>query len=165
MNSRRASFVNRAMAFLILLLASQTCMAATTCRFVTGGGVAFGPYDSLSGAPVDTTLDLTVSCSRDGGPQNVTLTVSLGLGTNGTSVTSRRMAGGSGDLLDYGLFRDVSRSSPWGFTPGVDTVSQTLSVPNKGSASTTFNVFGRIPAQQDVSAGSYGDRVQVTLTP
>lgn len=157
--------MNRAAAFLCLVLAAQTGMAATTCRFVSGAGVAFGPYDTLSGAAVDTTLNLSVSCTRNGGPQNVTLTVSLGLGRNGTSVSARRMAGGSGDLLSYGLFRDVSRSSPWGFTPGIDTVSQTLSVPNNGSASTTFNVFGRIPALQDVSAGSYGDLVQVTVTP
>jgi spore coat protein U-like protein len=114
---------------------------------------------------VDTTLDVTITCSRDGGPQNTNLTVSLGLGSNGTSVTSRRMVGPGGDLLTYGLFRDVSRSSPWGFTPAMDTVSQTIAVPNKGSASATFSVFGRIPALQDVSAGSYTDRVQVTLTP
>lgn len=157
--------MNRAAAFLCLWAAAQACTAATTCRFVTGGAVAFGPYDGLSGAPVDTTLDLTITCSRDGGPQNTNLTVSLGLGNNGTSVTARRMTGPSGDLLTYGLFRDVSRSSAWGYTPAMDTVSQTISVPNKGSASATFSIFGRIPALQDVSAGSYSDRIQVTLTP
>lgn len=165
MNSRKELFVNRAVAFLCLLLGTHACLAATTCRFVTGGGVAFGPYDTLSASAVDTTLDLSVSCSRSGGPQNISVTVSLGLGTNGISINARRMAGGSGDYLAYGLFRDVSRSSTWGFTPGVDTVSRTLSLPNNGSASVTFSVFGRIPALQDVSAGSYGDSVQVTLTP
>jgi len=153
------------MAFLFLLLGTHACMAATTCRFVTGGGVTFGPYNTLSASPVDTTLNLSISCTRNGGPQKVSVMVSLGLGGNGTSVNARRMLGASGDYLAYGLFRDVSRSSTWGFTPGVDTVSQTLSIPNNGSASVTFDVFGRIPALQDVSAGSYGDRVQVTLTP
>lgn len=167
MNSSRGLSVNRAVTFLCLLLGTHACLAATTCRFVTGGGVAFGPYDTLSGAPVDTTLDLAISCDRQGGPQNVSVTVSLGLGNNGTSTNARRMAhaGGSGDFLGYGLFRDVSRSSTWGFTPGIDTVSQSLSIPNNGSASVTFKVFGRIPALQDVSAGSYNDSVQVTLTP
>lgn len=167
MNSRRELSVNRTVICLCLLLATHACLAATICRFVTGGGVAFGPYDTLSDAPVDTTLDLAVSCNRQGGSQNVSVTVSLGLGNNGTSTNARRMAhaGRSGDFLGYGLFRDVSRSSTWGFTPGVDTVSQALSIPNNGSASVTFKVFGRIPALQDVSAGGYGDSVQVTLTP
>lgn len=165
MNCRKASFVNRSTAFLCLLLLAPGCLAATTCRFVTGGGVAFGPYDTLSASPVDTTLDLSISCNRNGGPQSISVTVSLGLGSNGTSINARRMAGASGDFVAYGLYRDVSRSSVWGFTPGVDTVSRTIAVPNNGSASVTFNVFGRIPALQNVSAGSYGDSVQVTLTP
>jgi spore coat protein U-like protein len=147
------------------MLGTQACLAATTCSFVSGGGVAFGPYDTLSAAPTDSALDLRVSCSRSGGPQNVSVTVSLGIGSYGTSVSNRRMAGGGGDFLSYGLFRDVSRSGAWGFTPGIDTVSQTISVPNKGSATATFTVYGRIPSQQDVSQGGYSDTIQVTLSP
>lgn len=159
--------MNRAIALFCLLLGAQTCMAATTCRFVTGGGVVFGPYDTLSGATTDTALNLLVSCERNGGPQTVSVTVGLGIGSNGTSVNGRRMlhSGGTGDYLGYGLFRDVSRSSTWGFSPGIDTVSQSLSVPNKGSASAQFTIYGRIPAAQNVSAGYYNDLVQVTLMP
>ena len=158
--------MNRALTLLCLLAASQACMAATTCRFVTGGGVAFPPYDTLSASPADTALNLVVSCSRSGGPQNVSVTVSLGIGTNGTSVSNRRMfSGATGDYLGYGLFSDVSRSSAWGFSPGIDAVSQTLAVPNNGSASVTFTVYGRIPPQQNVSVGGYSDSVQVTLSP
>ena len=159
--------MNRALVFLWLLGAAQACTGATSCRFVSGGGVAFGPYDTLSASTADTALNLLVSCSRNGGPQNVSVTVSMGVGANGTSVNRRRMAntGGTGDFLTYGLFRDVTRSSTWGFTPAIDTVSQTIAVPNNGSASVTFTVYGRIPPLQDVSAGGYSDTVQVTLTP
>lgn len=159
--------MNRDLIFLGLLVGAQACMAATTCSFVSGGGVAFGPYDTLSASTADTALNLLVSCTRNGGSQNVAVTVSMGVGANGTSVNGRRMAntGGAGDFLTYGLFRDVTRSSAWGFTPGIDTVSQTIAVPNKGSASATFTVYGRIPPLQNVSAGGYSDTVQVTLTP
>lgn len=159
--------MNRPLILAFILLGAQACMAATTCRFGSGGGVAFGPYDTLSTASVDSSLNLLVSCDRNGGPQNVTLTVSLGTGINGTSVNNRRMAhsGGTADFLSYGLFRDASRSGVWGFSPGIDTVDQTLSVPNKGSATATFTVYGRLPARQNVSAGSYGDIVQITLSP
>jgi spore coat protein U-like protein len=165
MNIRRGSFVNKVVVWLCLLVGTPACLAATTCGFVSGGGVAFGPYDTLSAAPTDSALDFQVSCSRSGGPQNISVTVSLGIGTYGTSVSNRRMAGGSGDFLSYGLFRDVSRSGPWGFTPGIDAVSQTIAIPNNGSVTTTFTVFGRIPPQQDVSQGLYSDVIQVTLSP
>lgn len=156
--------MNRVLA-IFLLAVSQAGMGATTCQFVTGGGVMFGPYNALSPTPADTALDLQVSCRRKGGQASVAVTVSLSSGANGTSATSRRMAGPTGDFLSYGLFSDPSRSVSWGFSPGVNTVSQTISIPNNSSASTTFRVYARIPARQDVSAGTYGDTVTVTLTP
>lgn len=142
-------------------------MAATICRLQSGGSVDFGPYDTFAATPADTTASVQVRCDRDGGPQNVSMTLGLGAGANGTSVNNRRMlqAGGTGDYLSYGLFRDVGRSSPWGFTVGVDAVTQMIAVPNKDSAIATFTIYGRIPAMQNVSVGTYTDRIQVTLTP
>lgn len=159
--------MNRTIALLYLLLFAQASSAATLCRLVSGGGVAFGNYDIFSAAPNDTLLNIAVACDRTGGPQNIVVTMSLSQGANGTSVNARRMlnSGGAGDYLAYGLYRDVSRSSVWGFSPGIDTLSQTLAVPNNGSASVTFTIYGRLPPQQDVSAGSYSDSVQVTLSP
>mgnify|MGYP000971199406 CR=1 FL=1 len=159
--------MNRLLATLACLLAASSASAVTTCTFQSGGSAVFPPYDALSPAPVDTALNLSVVCSRQGGPQFVTVTVSLGPGQYGTSATTRRMqqAGGTGDLLTYGLFQDPGRSSPWGYSPGIDTLSVVLAVPNKSSAQTTFTVYGRIPPMQDVSAGTYMDSVQVTLTP
>jgi spore coat protein U-like protein len=73
--------------------------------------------------------------------------------------------GPAGGYMNYGLFRDVGRSAVWGFSPGVDTMGQTLSIPNRGSATATFNIYGRIPALQDVPVGSYTDSVTVTVSP
>jgi len=38
-------------------------------------------------------------------------------------------------------------------------------VPNKGSAQLTATIFGRIPAGQDVSIGTYSDNVLVSVLP
>lgn len=151
----------------LLACSAASADAATVCRLASGGGMAFGLYDILSTAPNDSLLNLTVACDREGGPRNITVNMRLSAGANGTAVDARRMAhaGGAGEFLAYGLFRDVGRSSVWGFTDGVDTVARMLSVPNKGTASTTFTIYGRIPAQQDVRIGSYTDMVQVTITP
>lgn len=150
-----------------LLLAVHAASAQTVCRLVSSTSLAFGSYDMLSGSPRDSLSTVDVNCSRNGGPQNVVVTLGLDPGMHGTSVSARRMAhtGGSGDYLSYGLFRDVGRSSVWGYSAGMDAVSQVVAVPNNGSASTTFTIFGRIPALQNVTAGTYTDSVRVTLTP
>ena len=159
--------MNRTVLLVCLWAAAQAAQAATTCRIVTVGSIGFGNYDVLATTPNDTLLGVTVACDRSGGPANVTVTVGLGAGANGSSVDARRMLQTSapGDYLSYGLFRDVGRSSVWGNSNGINTVSRTLSVPNNGSASTTFTVYGRIPAQQNVAAGEYRDTVQITVSP
>lgn len=150
-----------------LFAAAPACQAAITCRIASAGSVAFGAYDVLATTPRDTVLNVVVACDRDTGPPSVTVVMALDRGTHGTSVTARRMrhATSTSDFLNYGLYRDVGRSSTWGFSTGVDTVSRTFSVPNKGTASTSFPVYGRIPALQDARVGGYSDAVQVTITP
>ena len=158
--------MSRCSVALALLLGPCCVHAAITCRLVSTPGLAFGPYDSLSRVPTDTLTNIRVTCERNGGPQNITLTMRLG-GGNSASVHARRLrqVGGAGDVLGYGLYRDVTRSTVWGETDSVDTVSQTLSIPNKATQSVTFTVYGRIPALQDGSAGTYADSVEITLLP
>ena len=158
--------MTKALALLAWLVLAPAVHAATVCRVVSGPGLAFGIYDTLSGMPNLSLSNITVTCDRNGGPQHVTVTMGLGPGSHSGSIASRRMAhtGGSGDFLNYELFQDSARSSIWGFGSG-DSVAITVSVPNKGSASAVFTVYGRVPAQQDVAVGSYSDSIQVTLTP
>jgi spore coat protein U-like protein len=159
--------VNKRILVLGLLLAGSSAHAITTCRLVSGGGLAFGAYDTITATPTDSALTVIVRCDRRGGPQNVAVSLEIGAGVNGTTTSARRMlhGGGSGTYLAYGLFRDVGRSANWGTMPGVDTMTQVISVPNNGSASGTFTIYGRIPALQNPRAGSYADSVQITLTP
>ena len=169
MNWSGESSVNRALAVAIALLGACSARADITCHIVSTSGIAFGVYDSLSATPTDTLTNIRVSCERNGGPQIVIMTMRLGPGSHGATASDRRMrqVSGGNDYLAYGLYRDVSRSAVWGSNENVDTVSQTVSiaVPNKGTQSGTFTIYGRIPALQDVSAGTYSDRVDITLTP
>lgn len=157
--------VSRVLLLLVLCLAPMAAPAAIVCRLVSGGSLGFGPYDFFSAAPNDSLANVTVNCSRDGGPQNNTLLMRVDQGLNGASVNARRLlhTGGTGDTLAYGLYRDVGRTSVWGSTDNVDTLSVSLSIPNKSTAFATFIIYGRIPAGQDVSAGTYRDTVGVTL--
>ncbi|GAB3776942.1 hypothetical protein GCM10028796_55340 [Ramlibacter monticola] len=152
---------------LTLLLAAAAAHADTTCRLTAGASLAFGVYDPVSAVANDSLARVSAVCSRNGGPRDVTITLQVGQGTNGTGVNARRMANGSvgGEYLNYGLFRDTGRSAVWGFSAGIDTMSQSLSIDNNGSATATFTIYGRIPALQDVAIGSYSDAVTITVTP
>ena len=159
--------MNRTLLALLLAVLAQAAQAAPpqmVCRLGIGGALAFGAYDVFNASPADTLLNVSITCERNGGPQHITLLMRVGSGIHGASVNNRRMAHSSGgDFLDYGLFRDVSRSSVWGTTDGVDTLCWALSVPNNGSAAANFTIYGRISALQDVTAGGYSDNVLVTV--
>jgi spore coat protein U-like protein len=82
---------------------------------------------------------------------------SVGLSTGNGSYSQRRLSSGSA-TLDYNLYTDASRSIVWG-----DGTSGSSTVGGNGE-SVDHTVYGRIPAQQNVTAGNYGDTVIVTVT-
>lgn len=168
MNCKEAWPVNRSLVLAALLAAAgQVATAAVSCGIVSSSSTAFGVYDVLSTAPTDSLAIVKVRCdSVDAGNPNITLTMGIGTGS-GSSVSSRRMrhTGGGSDVLNYGLFRDSNRSAVWGYTPGVDALTQVVKVQNNRLAEATFTIYGRVPALQDVATGEYSDTVQVTLSP
>jgi hypothetical protein len=86
---------------------------AHTCS-VQATALAFGGYASPNGPRVDSTATVQVNCT----PTylllacSVSYTLSLSHGTVGTP-GARRMAAGTGQL-HYDLYRDASRTVPWG---------------------------------------------------
>lgn len=166
--SKRSSFAasgGRSLLLGLLLAASIAHGQAvpTLCRFTSSPGVAFGIYQDGSPVPKDTTANMTIDCARNSGPQNLTLTVAIGPSATSGSISSRSMREGGGSTITYNLYRDSSRSLIWGQTPGVDTVTQPLSIPNNSSASSTFTIFGRIGALQNGTVGTYADSVVATV--
>lgn len=122
---------------------------AVTCT-VTVVSVAFADYDVFATSATDTTGTVNVNC---GSSTTYAIALSAGFGT----FASRVMTGGS-NQLDYNLFTDSQRLTVWGDgTSGSATVSAT-------AAGGTYTVYGRIPARQNVPAGSYSDTITVTVT-
>ena len=128
---------------------SKNCSITTT-------PVSFGVYDPVvanATAPLDGTGAVIVTCTKGAGTS-----IDLGLGTNPTGST-RRMTAGGGDFLTYQLYQDSGRTTVWG---SGGSAGQTIAgAPSK--APRTFTVFGRVPAGQDVPAGSYADTVIATI--
>jgi spore coat protein U-like protein len=143
------------------LLVSASVTA--TCTIATAP-VAFGAYDPTSATDLDSTGTVTVTCTNGTAGY-----VTLGEGANPdedstADVPVRQMAGGAGGAgrLTYHLYSDATYTDVWGNTPttGFNHVGD-------GTA-TALTVYGRIPAQQNVLAGSgataYADTVVATVT-
>jgi spore coat protein U-like protein len=137
--------------------------AATVC---TGSSMSMslGTYIGDTATPVDSIGTFTLACTRNGGPQNITVTMAMGASANNGSIANRVLRSPSWpDLLPYNLYRDASRLAVWGETAGVDTMAVALAIPNNSTRNATFTIYGRIPGLQNVHAGTYGDTLTVTV--
>lgn len=112
--------------------------------------VIFGSYDTLSAQNTDSAGSVSVSCDSS---DSFTIALSSGHGT----MLSRQMQSGAYSMA-YNFYTDSLRSIIWG-----DGTSGTVLVSTTGT-SATYAVYGRIPAGQNLPAGSYSDLIAVTLT-
>lgn len=154
---------DRAIVAAALLAAAFPAQAAITC---SGSNVelTLGTYVSFQSTALDSTGIFSVTCTRAGGPAAVTVSVALGPSGHSGAIATRQMRlDGGSDLLDYNIYRDISRLQVWGNTPGINAVSRTVNVPNNASRTETFTLFARIDPLQDVRIGQYRDSLTVTV--
>lgn len=123
------------------------------CTINSGSGLNFGSYDVFSLSETTGNGSFAVqSCTN--GKSSYTATFSTGSGT----YTTRTMTMiGSTDKLQYNLYTDMAYTNILGDSPFSGTGSTSTS---GGSQS----IYGRIPAGQDVSAGSYSDTITITIS-
>ncbi len=150
---RRASTV-RALA-LAAALAPSRARGAPTCSFGVAGALAFGVYDPLATAPTDSSSTMSYRC-----PKGQLVQISLDAGLAG-SFAARALTLGTERLL-YNLYLDAARTIVWGDGTGGSQVGPGVTTHGAGGTTTVY-VFGRIPAGQDVVAGTYGDTIRVTF--
>ena len=125
---------------------SVTANVASNC-VMTAGSVAFGAYDPLvthAATNLDQDGSVSVACVKG-------TSANIGLGNGSNFSGSRRMTNGT-DFLNYQLYTTGGRTTIWDTTNRVNYVAAS-------KASTSLTIFGRVPSNQDVSAGSYTDTV------
>ncbi len=129
---------------------------SNVCK-VAAGTVAFGTYDPVN-ANAATALTQTgtfsMTCTK-----GTSATILLGQGSNpGTGSTNaapiRNMLSGA-TQLNYQLYTTATYTTVWNNTTGVIQVAT-------GTAQ-TINVYGSIPAAQNVASGAYTDTVVITV--
>jgi spore coat protein U-like protein len=151
---RLARWACAGLLFCLPLTAKAACSVSATA-------VGFGNYNPLSTLNTDTTGTVTVTCS---GLLNVLVGYEILLSRGGAGTyTPRRMTSGS-NTLNYNLYSDITRTTIWGDnTGGSSRVTGTILVQLLVPTSNNHTVYGRIPAQQNVAAGSYVDSITVTV--
>lgn len=136
-------------ALAIAVIAVCPAPALATICSVSSVGVVFGSYDSLTSTPLDGVGVISVDCDVS---TSFTVALSSGYG----SFAQRQMIAGSSQL-GYNLYTDASRTMVWGDGVSAGTVSAT-------GSSLNLSVYGRVPAQQNVAAGTYADSVSITVS-
>lgn len=102
------------------------------------------------------TPTLSQSAMRVRCTPNTNYSIALNNGSTGTSPTDRRMIF-EGRSIQYGLYLDVARLSPWGTAPGTR---------RQGTGSgqqANYTIYGLVPAQTTPPAGIYRDTIVVTV--
>ena len=114
-------------------------------------GVNFGSYDVFNNSALDTTGNIDVNC-----PSGVGYSMAL---TAGGGTHTQRVMNSGAHRLNYNLYTAANRAVVWG-----DATSGTVTVNGTGiGVNVNHGVYGRIPALQNVHAGSYSDIIIVEL--
>lgn len=135
------------------LLAAAAAEAACTINTTP---VAFGTYNVFSPSADDATGQISYRCTA---PRPIVVRIHLDKG--GSPTFNPRQIRRASETLNYNLYLDSTRSTIWGDgTGGSDTYTRILPPLNQDII---VSVYGRIPAGQDVSAGSYTGTVTATI--
>lgn len=124
------------------------------CKVQSASNVSFGTHGVID-ANIDTTSTIGVQCTNS---TPYTVALSAGAGT-GATVAARKMTSAANDTVNYGLYRDASRTQVWGVTQNVDTQAGT-----GNGAVQSYTAYGRVSAQSTPAQGAYSDLVAVTIT-
>jgi spore coat protein U-like protein len=142
-----------AVALLALLAAAD--QAAAQCSISTTS-VNFGAYDVFATSPRDSTGSVTYNCLLP-----LSVQISLSRGSSGT-FSPRTLVKGA-ETLQYNIYLNSTRSTIWGDgTAGTSIYSGAVTI-FQVNTNITVIAYGRIFAQQDVSAGTYNDTITATI--
>ncbi|MHC9084505.1 Csu type fimbrial protein [Luteimonas sp. RIT-PG2_3] len=143
--------------------AATSCTASTTPM----------TFADVGSTQRDSTATVTISCTTTGltalAQVRVRMCLNLdGGGTASTQTAPRQMANGFGDLLGFQIYRDAARSLIAGSptTPSTPTpiqVDLTYSAPLLGgSGGTSATLYGRVPVQVGLAAGTFQNAFDAT---
>ena len=135
----------------VLCCLALAAPAHATCS-VELSPVAFGDVDVRTTS--HGTGEVVVRCDE-------AASFEVAIGSGGAAGGMRRMGGPGGSRLEYRLFADAARAVPWGDGGSLGAAVRGSS---DGNGPRRLTIYGEIPRQTGVEAGTYLDTMQVTLT-
>lgn len=147
---------------LLWMFVPSRAMAATTCT-ATMTDLVFGQVNEQQVVPTTATINYecdTATASAKWTSVRLCLGIGPGSGT-GSTVNQRYMRNDQGDPLNFRITRDPTASSNWGNTNGMwqeVSLSYDLKGGNsnrRGRGEGQITVYGQVPAQSGLAAGSY----------
>ena len=125
------------------------------CNFNSSPTMNFGAYDPLAAAPLTGSVVLSVRCTK-----GATVQIGIYNGNNSANApagSNRAMTDGT-DYLGYDFFQDNTYATLW-TSSGAGLYSYVAA----SNAPTPINIYGRVPASQNVGNGIYNDSVVVEV--
>jgi spore coat protein U-like protein len=139
----------------IWLLGATSAWAQSPSCTISVTSVAFGSYNVFTTSADDSTGTITYRCN------STAANISIALSDGSSSTFSPRTLRMGSEVLQYNLYRNAARTTIWGDGTGGTSVYSQANPPNNSNVNLT--IYGRIPAQQDVSAGNYSDTVSAVI--
>lgn len=125
---------------------------------MTASALDFGTYNPVGGSTIDAATTISVTCGAIIVGATISYEITLSTGNSG-SYAGRQLSNGS-DVLIYNLYTDSGRTTVWGDgTGGTATVTNGYLLSLLVSRTDNFDLYGRLPSGQNVSAGSYSDTI------
>ncbi|WP_277968047.1 spore coat protein U domain-containing protein [Sphingomonas echinoides] len=124
--------------------------------------MAFGAYNPLTKAAVNTTATVTTTCTA----LIIAGTYSIAIGAGQGATPATRYLDNNGNRLNYQIYTDAARTRVAGDgVAGTSMVTGTIA-PLVGliTASRTDTLYGTIAGGQSAVPGSYGDTIILQLT-
>jgi spore coat protein U-like protein len=131
---------------------------------VSATGINFGIYNPLSTTGDSAAGSWTVTCTAAGtGSATVSGTLSMSTGSSGQYATRKMMSGTN--TLNYNIYVTPSYTLIFGDgTAGTYAPSESGTVTAGQVYQVAGNMYGFVPASQDVVPGSYADTIVITVT-
>jgi spore coat protein U-like protein len=151
----RSALMRLSIGAAIWLLGATSAWAQSPSCTISVTSVSFGSYNVFTTSADDSTGTITYRCN------STAANISIALSDGSSSTFSPRTLRKGSEVLQYNLYRNAARTNIWGDGTGGTSVYTRANPPNNSNVNLT--IYGRIPAQQDVSAGNYSDTVSAVI--
>ena len=139
--SRMLAWFTPGAAGLLCLLSPSTAAAACSATVTS---MSYGSFSAPNITSVDTTATVNINCSE---PGSASSRICVSIQDPSISMTS------GGNSLAQSIFKDAARTTLFGSYYNSATGGNEITISGSGSGSITL--YGRIPQNQNVPAGSY----------